>query len=89
MTSRMIALDKCPGVRPIGIGETLRRIIRKTVCLATKGDIEELCGVSQLCAGTAAGIEGAVHAINELFEEKKNRMDGEFCLLTLQMHSTH
>ena len=70
MASRMIALDKCPGVRPIGIGETLRRIIGKTVCLETKGDIEELCGVSQLCAGTAAGIEGAVHAINELFEEK-------------------
>ena len=78
MASRMIALDKCPGVRPIGIGETLRRIIGKTVCLATKGDIEGLCGVSQLCAGTAAGIEGAVHAINELFEEKKTGWMGSF-----------
>ena len=40
------------------------------MCLITKSDVEDLCGVSQLCAGTSAGIEGAVHGINELFEEK-------------------
>ena len=31
----------------------------------------ELCEVSQLCSGLEAGIEGAVHAIRELFEDNR------------------
>ena len=69
MSSRLIALDKCPGVRPVDVGETLRRVIGKVVCMVTKIDAESVCGVSQLCAGLGAGIEGAVHALNELFDD--------------------
>ena len=42
MSSRLIALDKCPGVRPVGVGETLRRVIGKVVCVVTKMDAEDV-----------------------------------------------
>ena len=67
VASRLIALDKCPGVRPNGIGETLRRILGNAVCLATHIDATMVCGSNQLCAGLSSGIEGAIHAMHSLF----------------------
>ena len=29
MSGRLVALDKCPGIRPIGIGELWRRLFSK------------------------------------------------------------
>ena len=69
VSSRLIALDNNPGVSPIGVGEILRRIVGKAVGHLTRLDIEEVCGVSQLCPGLKAGIEGGVHAICELFDD--------------------
>ena len=72
MASRLIALDKCPGIQPIGIGESLCRILGKAICMVTRMDIEEVAGIKQLCAGVRAGIEGTFHAISELFEDNRN-----------------
>ena len=81
VSNRLIALNKCPGVRPIGIGETLRRVVGKVVCYVTRDDVEIVCGADQLCAGVKAGIEGAVHATNDLFESYSNDVDGWGVLL--------
>ena len=65
---RLIALDKCPGVRPIGIGETVRRIISRTIAVAISDDIQAAAGPLQVCAGHLAGCEAAVHAMRQVFE---------------------
>ena len=64
---RLVALDKCPVVHPIGIGEVLHRIVGKAVLSILKEEIMEATGVLQLCAGQEAGCEVAVHALREVF----------------------
>ena len=81
----MIALGKYPGVRPIRIGETLHRIRRKAVCLATRLDTALVFGSDQLCAGLQAGIEGAIHSMNQLFSAHQDQgLDGA-CYLLMQL----
>ena len=70
LASRFNALDKCPGVRPIGIGETHRRIIVKAVLLITRSDLQDAAGPRQLCAGQIASIESATHGMRSLFSHK-------------------
>jgi len=77
----LIALNKCPGVRLIGIGETLCRIIEKAVCLATCLDAALVCGSDQLCVGLQAGFEGAIHGMNELFSAHQDQGTGWSMLL--------
>ena len=48
VASRLIALDKCPGVRPIGIGETARRIIGKAIANTISNDIQAAAGPLQV-----------------------------------------
>ena len=67
LACRLIALDKCPGVRPIGICETVRRIVAKAILYVTKADVQEAAGTRQLCGGQIAGIEAAVHSVTEAF----------------------
>ena len=81
MSNCLIALDKCPGVRPVGVGETLRWVVGKAVCMATYIDIEDLCGVDQLCGGLRSGIEGVVHAMNDLFAQHSDSIPGWGILL--------
>ncbi len=72
LACRLIALNKCPGVRPIGIGDTSRRIIAKAILTITKGDIQEATGSIQLCAGQISGTETAVHTAQALYHQDEN-----------------
>ena len=65
---RLIPLDKSPGVRPIGFGEVLRRIIGRSILKCLSNDLKLLSQSDQLCLGQKCGIEHAIHALRHEFE---------------------
>ena len=65
---RLIPLDKDPGntniqIRPIGVGEVMRRIIGKTISWSLSGEIQEAAGPLQVSTGLKAGAEAAIHSM--------------------------
>ncbi len=60
---RLIPPDKCPGVRPIVIGEVPRRILAKAILGLLKQDILDASGPLQVCAGQESGCEAAMRQI--------------------------
>ena len=69
MSGRFISLDKHPGVRPVGVGETWRRLFSKII-LTVKGlEATMVCHDDQLCAGLKAGINGAIQGVQALWDE--------------------
>ena len=76
IAARLIRLNKNPGIRPIGIGESLRRLIGKTV---TKyfNSVKEAAGPVQTCAGYGAGAEAAIRGMKDIFFFLRNRWS--FC----------
>jgi hypothetical protein len=61
-------------VRPVGCGESFRRLIAKTVLLAVGAEATAACDNLNLCASLKAGIEGAVHALQDACQKD---LDGE------------
>ena len=71
LACRLVPLMKeDDGVRPVGVGETLRRIIGKCVTKVLGKDIQQASGTLQTCAGIESGIEAAIHAMSLSFAEE-------------------
>ena len=68
LSSQLILLNRSPGVRPIGIGEVLRKIIGKFVMSFVKREVVQAEGSLQVCAGQVTGVESAIHNMVDLFE---------------------
>ena len=81
MSGRLCALDKCPGVRPVGVGETWRRATAKILLLVAGAEAKEACGIDQLCAGLEAGIEGGIHAMQALWDLHETEEKWGFLLI--------
>ena len=80
LANRLIPLDKGKGeVRPIGVGEVIRRIIGKCVTRVTKQDVIDASGSLQVCAGHKCGSEAAIHAMHDRCIKCVQRFEQSCC----------
>ena len=68
----LITINKQPGVRPIGIGEVTRHIVRKAIILIIGEEMKDVTGTFQLCTGQDAGCEAGVHSMRILNDDDKS-----------------
>jgi len=64
-----IALNKIPGVYPIGIRQIWRWLMAKTMARIATHFATDCCGTDQLCVGLKSGIEGGVHAATQFWKK--------------------
>ena len=69
MSGRIIALEKQPGIRPVGVGETWLRLMAKCLLRMAKPEVKAACGTEQLEGEVEAGIEVTIHAMRIFWEE--------------------
>ena len=72
---RLIPLDKDAGnselqIRPIGIGEVMRRIVGKTIMWSLNTEVQEAAGPLQVSSGLKGGAEAAIHSMKIIFEKE-------------------
>ena len=67
---RLIPLNKNSGVRPVGVGEVIRRIIEKCSGLVGKKDIQEAAGPVQMATVLQSGAEAAIHYMKEISDNE-------------------
>ena len=81
MSGRLIALDKQPGTRPVGVGDIWRRLMAKCLLKVAGPEAKSACGTNQLAGVLEAKIEGAIHEICVLFEKHRKEEDWGFLLI--------
>jgi len=65
MACQLVALNKQPGICPVGIGKIYQHLMAKCLLVATGHQAMATCDNLNLCAGLPAGIEGAVHTMGD------------------------
>ena len=81
MSGWLIAPDKQPGIRPVGVGETSHRLMKKCLLKVSRPEAKSACGTTQLAGGLEAGIEGAIHVMRILWEEHRKEEGWVFLLI--------
>jgi hypothetical protein len=80
-SGHLVALDKSPGIRPVGIGKAWMPFDSKCVLSVAGGKARDECGVDQLCVGLEAGVEGEIHALRLIWELHTQEEEWDFLLV--------
>ena len=67
MSGRLIAFDKKPGIHPVDIGETWRRLFYKCALKVTGPKSTNTCQDDQLCSGLNVAIYGAIKIVKAIW----------------------
>ena len=67
IASRLVSLDKNPGLPPTGVGKMLHRIAGKFVISIMKGGVMKAVWNSQLRGGQSTGCNAAVYSMYDIF----------------------
>ena len=73
--------NKQPGISPVRVGGSWRRLMAKCLILVAGPEAKAACRTTQLAGGVEAGIEGAIHAMRVLWEEHAQEEDWGFILI--------
>ena len=57
-------------MRPIGVGEVMRRIVGKSISWCLGPEIQKAAGPLQVSAGVKGGSEAAIHAMKEIYDRE-------------------
>ena len=87
---RLIALNKLkdgslPDIRPIAVGESLRRLTGKCICALVKNKASDLFQPLQLGVSYSSGSEKIVHGLRMSIE--KHWMDEDFMVFKIDMRN--
>ena len=75
MPGRLIAIDKQPGVRPVGFGETWRRLFAKIVLKFIQPESTLACQYDKMCSVLKVVIDGTVHETQAIWEKNSTTED--------------
>ena len=81
MYGRLIALDKQPGIRPVGVGEMWHHIFSYIVLKFTVPEATMACQDYHLCDGLKAGITSSIHRVQALWDKNSTTENWGFFLV--------
>ena len=81
MSGFLVLLDKHLGVRPVDVGENLRRLFAKLVLWVTGPEATSACKGDHIFARIKFVIGGAVHGVQTIWDTKSTMEDWVFLLV--------
>ena len=89
LASRLIPLDKSPGIRAIGVGEVLRRISGKVLTMVLRQDITACTAPLQTCGGLQGGVEASIHALRTIYATNALIILPRWCICSIVLGVAH